>query len=253
MRMRRVSLLCTAAMSAALAAPASLVPSAAGAPGLRDASVRVVACRADVAQAGRYLTVEGAMRSLAAGDRLQMRFELQRRARGLLRFVRVGGPGLSTYTEAARGVTRYRYRRKIENLPAPAQYRVVVSFRWLNAAGRVTARTHRTSAICSQPDLRPDLRVGVLIGRERIAPERTRYTLTVVNAGRSPVRDFDVVLSVGGVAQPAQTVVNLAPGEHRTVTVTGPRCTGTGLAVVLDSDDRVDEALEGNNTRSAVC
>jgi len=253
MRTRRVSLLCTAAVSAALVAPASLIPSAAGAPGLRDASVRVVACRADAAQAGRFLTVEGAMRSLAAGDRLRMRFELQRRARGQLRFVRVGGPGLSTYSEAARGVTRYRYRRKIENLPAPAQYRVVVSFRWLNAAGRVTARTVRTSAVCVQPDLRPDLRVGILIGRERVGPERTSYTLTVMNAGRSAARDFDLVLSVGGVAQPAQTVENLAAGERRLITVTGPRCTGTGLAVTLDSDDRVDEALEGNNTRSAAC
>ena len=45
----------------------------------------------------------------------------------------------------------------MQNLSAPAAYRTVVRFRWLDADGAVLARSRATSRVCRQPDLRPDL------------------------------------------------------------------------------------------------
>ena len=51
------------------------------------------------------------------------------------------------------GVKIYKYLKQVTNLPAPAVYRALVRFRWLNAKGHVIAsRTCARTAGCQQPD-----------------------------------------------------------------------------------------------------
>ena len=254
--MRRLALTSAAAACVALAAPLLLAPSALAAktPKLADARARLVACKSALDQASRSLTVDASMRSLTDNDRMQMRFELQQREPGKLRFHRLAGPGLGTWNPATPGVDRYRFRKPIQNLPAPATYRVKVTFRWLDAEGVPYARTARFTTTCFQPDRRPDLRIVAFARPVRVGTGDFVYRVTLGNAGRTTSRDFDSVLTVGGLPRPAVNIAGMAPGERRIVDLHGPRCEpGATARVELDPDNRVDEASETNNSRSITC
>jgi hypothetical protein len=256
MRMRRLVTTTVAATCVALAAPAALTPSALGAkvPKLADARAKLVACKSALDQASRSLTVDASMRSLAENDRMQMRFELFSREPGKRRFHRLPGPGLGSWNPATPGVDRFRFRKPIQNLPAPATYYVKVAFRWLDADGTPYARTARFTANCYQPDRRPDLRIAAFARPVRVGTGDFVYRVTLRNAGRTASRDFDAVLTVGGLPRPAVNVAPLAPREIRVVELHGPRCDpGATARVELDPDNRVDEASETNNSRSITC
>jgi hypothetical protein len=248
--MRRALLTSLSALAVAVAMPATLTPSALGAPG--DARARLASCHRHPAQLMRSLTVDSTMQSLREGDRLQMRFYLFRRWPTSLVYRRLRGPGLGSWTTASRGTDVYRVRKPIQNLPAPAFYYVVVSYRWLDDDGAVLARTARRTGVCFQPDLRPDLRLGLFDVRP-LNGESARYSIVVRNDGRTATRDFDVLLSVNGDSQPAVTMAGLAAGARREVVIVGPRCRSGTVSLRVDPDDRVDEAGERNNTRTVAC
>ncbi|MDX6670089.1 MAG: hypothetical protein QOI91_452 [Solirubrobacteraceae bacterium] len=219
-----------------------------------DARVRLVSCRGGLDPLGRSLTVDSEMHSLHAGDHMEMRFELLQRVSGSARFRRVPGPGLGTWNPATPGVQRYRFRKPIQNLPAPAAYYVKVRFRWKDDAGHVVAAVTRSSAVCVQADTRPDLRIASVGEPRRVGPGRFAYPVVLVNSGRGTSRDFDAVVTVGDTPEPARTVAGLAPGARRSVDLTGSRCpAGTPASVQLDPDNRVDESDERNNVRSFTC
>jgi hypothetical protein len=254
MRRALITCACTAAL-AACAAPPALAGIEDALPG-RAPTVRatLVACHFALAQQSRFAVFGGSMASLRNGsDRLQMRFEVSRRVPGSLAWQRIQAPGLGSWNKADLGVTRFRFRQRVENLPAPAFYRATVSFRWLTATGRVFARAKRTTASCFQPDPSPDLRPARVTGTS-LSGGGAEYDVVVRNAGRTAASDFDVTLSVNGVAQPAGTVTALAAGEGRVVQFTGPRCNaGSQLSVGVDPDNRVAEADETNNSLTVDC
>ena len=233
-----------------LIAGASLLalPVAAQSASLPRASAQLDRCHHSLDAAQRYAVFSGAMRSLRAGqDRMEMRFDLFRRANGALTFRRVAAPGLGVWSHADAGVGGYRFRQKVANLTAPAAYRSVVSFRWIDTGGRVFARAQHVTASCQQRDPRPDLRVAGL------THSPGTYHVTVRNTGHSPARDFDVNLSVGGVpVVPSQTVGLLPAGEDRTLDFSGPRCASVVVATV-DPGNVVAESNEANNTLTATC
>src|SRR5947209_3699827 len=110
-------------------------------------SAQLERCHASLDAAQRYAVFSGTMRSLRAGqDRMEMRFDLFRRAPGASAFKRVAAPGLGVWNRADPGVGRFKFRQKVENLGAPAAYRAVVGFRWVNARGRVFARAQHVTA-----------------------------------------------------------------------------------------------------------
>ncbi|MDX6642115.1 MAG: hypothetical protein QOD76_77, partial [Solirubrobacteraceae bacterium] len=254
MRRALITCACTAAL-AAFAAPPALA-------GIDDAltgrvpnvKATLVACHFALPQAERFAVFGGSMASMRNGkDRLQMRFDVYRRVPGSSAWQRIQALGLGSWNKADAGVTRYRFRQKVENLPAPSFYRAVVRFRWLNAAGKVFARTKRTTAPCFEPDPRPDLRVG-RVDFTRGGPDPTQYSVVVRNGGRSDASDFDVVLSVSGAAEPAKTLDSLVAGGRRVVQFQAPTCRAGGqVKVTVDPDNRVAEANEANNTRTIDC
>jgi len=125
-------------------------------------------------------------------------------------------------------VGRLKFKQKVEALTAPATYRAVVSFRWINANGRVFARAQHVTPTCQQPDLRPNLRIGRITGSRTADRSIATYDVTVRNDGLSAARAFDVSLSVGGVpVVPTKTLGLLRAGLRVTLQFTGQRCTGT--------------------------
>jgi hypothetical protein len=225
------------------------LPAAAQSASLSRASAQLDRCHASLDAAQRYAVFSGTMRSLRAGqDRMEMRFDLFRRATGALIFRRVAAPGLSVWNHADAGVGGYRFRQKVANLTAPAAYRSVVSFRWLDANGRVFARAQHVTPACLQP--LPDLRI-VDITR----PLGTgTYRVTVRNAGGLAARGFDVSLSVGqgNPVVPGQTVGVLGPHQSVVVTFTRTGCADPVVATA-DSGHAVPESDEANNTLTMLC
>jgi CARDB protein len=248
-------LICALLCAIVLSAPGGAGAAMAGdGPERADARARLISCRGGLDPLGRSLTVDSVMRSLRAGDRMHMRFELYQRAPGMRGFRRLTGPGLGTWNAATPGVQRFRFRKPIENLPAPAAYYVRVRYRWKDEAGQVFAAAARSTPLCRQPDLRADLRV-VSVGAPRpLGANLWIYPVVVRNAGRGPSGEFDAVATVGDAPQPARTIRGLAPRERRTVELPGRRCpAGTLASVQLDPDNRVDESDERNNVRSFTC
>ncbi|MDQ4040502.1 MAG: hypothetical protein M3141_01975 [Actinomycetota bacterium] len=243
-----------AAGAAALALSAASDSSVAGAPAREDARVRLLSCRAGIDPLARSLTVDSAMQSLRDSDRMQMRFDLYGRRPGGRRFRRVAGPGLGTWNSATPGVARFRFRKPIQNLPAPASYFVRVIYRWKDESGDVFARTVRATRLCRLPDLRADLHVALVGMPRRLGANLFAYPVVVHNAGRGASGDFDAAVTIGEAPQPARSVAGLAPDERRAVELTGARCpSGTPASVQLDPDNRVDESDERNNVRSFTC
>lgn len=242
------------ALLGALAVPAGAAAVMSGGPAAPgDAQLRLVSCVTGLDPTGPSLTVDSVMRSQRSGDRMAMRFELWQRTPAALRFHRLVGPGLGTWNAATPGVQRFRFRKPIQNLPAPAAYFVRVAYRWRDAEGHTLAMTSRMTRLCRQPDVRADLRVVSVEWPERRG-SRWAYPVVVRNGGRAASRDFDAVLMVGDAAQTPLKLEALAPKEERRVELSGPVCRpGTVASVQLDPDDRVDESDERNNVRSFAC
>ena len=254
MRRRLIICACVVAVAALAGVPAPAGSATTFEAVTLDAKATLHACHFAPDQPGRYAVFGGSMKSLRDGaDRMQMRFDLYRRLPASARFQYVAAPGLGVWNKAAQSVTRYRFRQKVENLPAPAFYRAVVSYRWLTAAGKVFARTKRTTPVCHQPDPRPDLRVSRITGA--LAPGGNAfYDVTVRNDGRSAASDFDVVLTVNGTARPAATVATLAAGGRRVVRFAAPRCTAASTVKAdVDPDNRVAERDETDNSLAVDC
>jgi hypothetical protein len=248
--MRRIVSFFAVGVAALLAILAMLSPSALGAraPGRADAQAKLVACGTD----DQSLTVEGFMKSLAAKDTMQMRFGLQSFDRTSASWRALSGPGLDSWNKATTGIPRYRFQKRIENLPAPGTYRVVVRYRWL-AGRKAFASASRTTGACVQPDPRPDLRV-TKIEPVRLDRQVVQLKVRVTNAGRSAAGPFDVLVSVDGKTADTQGVVALSAKTPVDMQFRAPRCpSGSTLSVAVDSSGSVDEADEANNVKKLPC
>ena len=216
--------------------------------------VRQTDCRSALDPLGRAAAWEGSMRSMPGAARLQMRFSLQTIDPGDERWRAVDVPGWGTWQSADPGKAGYVVVKRIENLAAPARYRTLVRFRWLDVRGRTLATVRRTSSSCRQTDLRPNLLGDQLEMELSDDPDRARYLIPLVNAGRTDAGPFDVLLTTGGRTLPAEAILGVAAGSLRSLTVEGPRCRpGSEVVVEIDPDNRVDERDEADNRLIAPC
>jgi hypothetical protein len=169
-RARIVLVLAAAALAGAVPAARASVPSAAaaapmpvllhhshvgGAPGKTPASASLEECVSSASQEGRSASFAGEMSMLPGAVRMEIRIDLLERAPEELGYHRVAAPGLGVWRGAAPGVKTYRYRKQVTNLAAPASYRGLVRFRWLNARGRLIASSELRTHACSQTPLSP--------------------------------------------------------------------------------------------------
>jgi hypothetical protein len=231
----------------------ALLAPAAAASAAVPPKVRMVSCQPALDQAERFAVFEGRMRSVKGTARMQMRFALEVRNPDT-RWHTVATPGFGRWVSSGPGVSRYVYTKRVENLVAPASYRAAVRFRWLDSAGHRLASERVVSAVCVQPDLRPNLLPLEILLRPAPGPKRSSYAIPVVNRGRSVAGPFDLALTVGGQALPLESVDELAAGERRVVTIAGPTCEpGSELTVVVDPSGAVDERVEADNRLTVPC
>ena len=124
--MKRCSLI-LAAGAALAAAPAIAADS--------TARLALLSCTTGLDAGQRTAVYEGRMRRVSGTRRMQMRFALQWRQPGSARWTQIKAAGLGIWVSSNAGVKTYTFTKRIENLAAPASYRVVVRFRWLDASG----------------------------------------------------------------------------------------------------------------------
>lgn len=228
---------------------AAVFPAAADA-----ASVKLLACVPALEGQDRSATFEARVRAPAGSERVQVRFTLQVSEDADPEWRRVVAPGLDQWLTSDPGVSRYSYSKTVQNLAAPAAYRTIVRFRWLDAAGAVLARSRATSRACRQPDLRPDLAATQVEVVHPVEGVPARYAVTVLNDGASAAGAFAVTLQAGDEALEPLTVPALAAGESRVLAFAGPACApGAPLTVTVDPDLAVDERDEADNVLLARC
>jgi CARDB len=204
-----------------------------------EGSVALTVCAPDA----RAAEFRAQMTRMPGTARMKMRFLLERRVAGSLRFRRVSAPGFSPWTRSE--ADRYGFTRHVDGLEGPARYRAQVRFRWIDSDGHVIARDRAWSRACRQPDHRPNLKLTALQALGK------RYFATVANTGRSASEAFTLQLIVDGVTQ-SLAVVGLDPGTSRQVELQGPSCTSAASALA-DPLDEIDERSESDNARTITC
>jgi hypothetical protein len=246
--MRRAALIVTLV---ALAAPAA---AQAQAPSLR---AKLAACQSGPAASQRTATFVGSMPAVAGTKRMWMRFDLYARLPPATVYSRVKVPKLGVWQKSASGKASsgFVFTQRVQALVAPGSYKALVRFRWYDKAGKLLRSTTRSSSVCKQPDQRADLRAGVLTAVRGPASDEATYELEVRNDGHTAAGPFDVVLSVGGVEQPAQRLADgLAAAATRTVTFVAPRCAaGSTVRFELDAEDEVEESGEADDVVERAC
>jgi hypothetical protein len=244
----------TVALSGALGVVAGLIAAGFAASAEPQVSASVESCHRADTQDGRSAVFVADMHATGATRTMAIRLDLQRRRDQHERWRTVHGPGLGQWHRSEPGVDIFRYRKVVTNLAGAASYRAVARYRWYGPGGTVIARARRASPACRQPDRRPDLLAADLTMEPGPTPEGARYVVTLRNTGRQAAGEFDAIVYVDGTREGSVLVPDLAAHGRQAITVEGQRCgLGSSVLVVLDSDDRVDESRETNNTTRFAC
>jgi hypothetical protein len=219
-----------------------------------EAVATLTQCQTAVEQTDRSATFSGQMEAVPATQRMAIRVEVQERLAGETSFRPVVAPGLGVWRGSDTGVKIYKYLRQITNLPAPGDFRAIVSFRWLGSKGRLIHQTARHTQACEQPDERPKLVITQVTGTPESGSPSTDYEITVRNEGRGPTGAFGVVLSVGGIAQPTLNATPLAAATSTVLDTTAPVCTpGNDVEVSFDLQGQTEEAPGGALSQRVPC
>ena len=215
--------------------------------------VKLTSCTIGEDPAHRAATFTASMPRLSGTQRMQMRFRLLQRRGTKGEFKPVSIPSWGGWEKSEPGRPGFIYTKRIDYLVAPAAYKAVVTFRWLDADGHAQRTTTRSAGTCVQPDQRPDLVLSAFDAGLR--DDRTAdYVVTVRNDGRTPAEPSTVVLTVDGRALPPATIGALDPGTGQDATITGPRCTPrTMVTIRVDAADAVDEASEDDDVVQQAC
>jgi hypothetical protein len=224
-----------ALLALALAMPASAV----GATRVRPKARSLVTSCDRTTQAAVF---EGRMDAVPGAVRMQMRFRLEVSTPEVPDWTRVAVPGFSAWLTSVPDRSRYVYDKRVEALLAPAAYRVLLRFRWLDAQGAVVRTESARSRPCRQPDPRADLRPVDLT-----ADADGRYDVALRNIGHGDAPASTVSLRFPDGSTLSAAVPPMAAGGREDVFVSGPPCPpGYTVAIGADSADVVDESDENN-------
>jgi hypothetical protein len=122
-----------------------------GSPGSAPvASATLEQCLTAADEADRSATFNGQMQTIPGAFRMAMEIVVQERTSDETGFRTLSAPGLDVWQRSETGVKIYKDVRQVTDLPAPAAFRAVVQFRWLNEKGRVIKSTARRTTVCRQ-------------------------------------------------------------------------------------------------------
>lgn len=239
---------------AALAAQAAAAAQAQAPTSKLALVARVQDCHTGLAADQRYAVFVGQMPALVGTKRMAMRFDLYQHVTAA-GFQRISVPKFGVWQRSLRGQSGFIFHKRVDALVAPANYRVVISFRWYDRTGKLQRSAQRISKVCKQPDPRPNLTVGRVQGVHGAVKGTVNYDIVVRNQGLGDAGPFGLLLTVNGTAQPEQkTVGGLAAGAKTDVTVTAPACTpGSTVTVQLDPQNQVAESNEADDSFTRAC
>lgn len=239
-----IALLCLTALPAAGAADAP--------PAAPELGADTSSCVTGLTAADRSATFTASMPADDGASVLAMRFTLQRFRAGAWRSVPARTFG--RWERSTPGALGLKYAKHVQQLDAPAAYRAVVRFRWLDADGATVREEQLRTRACREPERRPDLQPVRIVPGPIGADGAVTYALTVRNTGATAAPASRALLSVGSIALTTQDVDALAPGATATVSFSGPPCQpGEMLRAAADDSDTVDEADEGDNVLVQRC
>jgi hypothetical protein len=139
------------ALAGAAAVPLASGATVGGRPARPAVSVALTQCVTSVTQAERSATFAGEMTEVAGTAKMAMRIDLEERLPHEPLFHAVLAPGASAWRTSEPKVKVFKYLKQVTDLSAPARYRAVVRFRWLNARGATIRRASRVTKACDQP------------------------------------------------------------------------------------------------------
>jgi hypothetical protein len=114
-------------------------------------SATIEECVTTGEQEQRLVGFAAEMTAMPGAVRMAMRIDLEERAPEELEYHTVSFPGLGVWRSSDAKVKVYKYLKQVTNLSAPASYRGLVRFRWLNSKGHVIKRAERVTSRCLQP------------------------------------------------------------------------------------------------------
>jgi hypothetical protein len=218
-------------------------------------SAKTTTCTTGADDASRAAAFTGAMPAGAQTKRMQMRFVLiQRKGTGPKgTFKKLAVPGWGGWVKSDPDRQGFVFTKRVEALTAPAGYRAVISFRWVDGKGHVQRTATRTTSVCEQPDPRPDLVLG---GVDATATGKGTavYTVSIANEGHADAVPFAVTITVDGTVSEPVTLGPIAGGGRLTGTLAAPQCTpGSMITVTIDVADTVVESVEGDDAVQRPC
>jgi hypothetical protein len=113
-------------------------------------SAALVQCQTATASAERSATFAGEMSMIPGAAKMSMRIELLERTEGETGYHPVLAPGVGVWRTADPGVKTYKRLEQVTNLTAPADYRALITFRWIGPHGRMIRRDEQRSPRCVQ-------------------------------------------------------------------------------------------------------
>lgn len=114
-------------------------------------SANVEQCVTAAVQSGRSVTFTGQMETLSGARRMAMEIVVQAHNPGEAGFHTLSAAGPATWQRSEAGLKIYKYVRQVTDLPAPAAFRALVQYRWLDERGHVLRTTSRRTPVCRQP------------------------------------------------------------------------------------------------------
>jgi hypothetical protein len=243
----------------ALTGPAAV---ALGADGTAPPSAQLTdfSCQRAVDPLLRGMSVAAVMRPIPATRQMQMKAVLLKASRRLGHYRVV--PHLRDLdhwisptdpTLGQRPADVWRVIFPVVGLPAPAFYRLRISFRWIELARRVLATRTLSTSACHQLELRPDLVASSLTVKSAAGGE-DRYVAVVRDRGLTGAGPFAVQLNATTGILGTQTVTWLGSHVSKRLVFLAPACTsGSGLTLAVDPDEQVLDYDRANNTLSITC
>lgn len=116
-----------------------------------DATATLEQCLTALVQSERSATFVGEMTAVPGTARMEISIGLLERVSSEAQYRSVNAAGLGAWRGSAPSVKTYTYIKQVTNLSAPAFYRGVVRFRWLNAKGHLIKAQEMRTPRCEQP------------------------------------------------------------------------------------------------------
>jgi hypothetical protein len=220
-------------------------------------SATLAACTTGAGSTDRSAHFTASMQALPRTRSMAISFDLYERTPGGA-FAPVAAPGFGVWQSSNPGITSFTANEDVLDLPAPAMFRAVVHYRWLNRRRVLIRIDRRVTPACVEtavPTPQPDLFIVDITHSPGSPPATTEdYTVHVRNSGAGAAGSFSVSMSVGGTTLPEQTVSGLASATVTTVQFTGPRCTaGATLTATVDPAGAITEPADTRRTISIQC